>query len=248
MPPVLHRVRKTLVAEHRLLAGFLVALALAVGFGSLAGEMTEGETGALDKTIELAFRHPHDLATPIGPVFLKTAMIDITALGSETILALVTIAAVAFLLLRRRRRQAAFVAAAIAGGAVLSGILKSQFARARPDIVPHLVTVNSHSFPSGHAMNSAIVYLTIAVLIARSYRDRSSRTFIVGSALVATFTIGLSRVYLGVHWPSDVAAGWLVGGAWALGMGVLATALQKRHKIEQPSEATGTPEPDETSR
>jgi undecaprenyl-diphosphatase len=89
MPPVLHRVRKTLVAEHRLLAGFLVALALAVGFGSLAGEMTEGETGALDKTIELAFRHPHDLATPIGPVFLKTAMIDITALGSETILALV---------------------------------------------------------------------------------------------------------------------------------------------------------------
>ncbi len=156
--------------EHRLLIGILVTLALLAGFAALAGEMVEGETGYFDRTIELALRRSDNLANPIGTAFLKSAMIDMTAMGSETILTLTTFAAIAFLLLRKRSRQALLVAAAVGGGAVLSGILKSQFARPRPDIVPHLVEVSSGSFPSGHAMNSAIVYLTIAVLVARSYK------------------------------------------------------------------------------
>lgn len=225
--------------EHRLLIGLLAALILLTGFGALAGEMTEGETGYFDRTIELALRHPDNLALPIGPAFLKTAMVDVTAMGSETILTLTTLAAIAFLLLRKRRRQALLVSVAVGGGAILSGILKGQFARARPDLVPHLVPASSGSFPSGHAMNSAIVYLTIAVLVARSYREERTRYFIVGLAAIMTFVIGVSRVYLGVHWPSDVIAGWLVGAGWALAMGLIATALQKEHKIEQPSEAEG---------
>ncbi len=225
--------------EHRLLIWLLTALAMLTGFAALAGEMTEGETSYFDRMIELAFRHSDNLAQPVGPAFLKTAMIDLTAMGSETILTLTTLAAVAFLLLRKRGRQALLLAVAVGGGAIISGILKGQFARPRPDIVPHLVPVSSGSFPSGHAMNSAIVYLTIAVLVARSYKESRTRLFIVGLAAIMTFTIGVSRVYLGVHWPSDVIAGWLVGGGWALAMGLLATMLQRKHKIEQPAEPEG---------
>ncbi|MXO61846.1 phosphatase PAP2 family protein [Qipengyuania oceanensis] len=232
---MLQKLRTAITCEYRLLLGAIGTLLLLWGFGALAGEMIEGETGAYDSKIELALRHSDNLAVPVGPAFLKTAMIDLTALGSETILTLVTVLAIAFLLLRKRQNQALLVAAAVGGGALLSGLLKSQFSRARPEIVPHLVPVHSASFPSGHAMNSAIVYLTIAVLIARSYEDARTRNFIVGLAVIATGVIGFSRVYLGVHWPSDVAAGWLVGGAWASLMGLVAVTLQRRRKIEQPA-------------
>ena len=224
--------------EYRLLLGFVAAIGLAVTFGALAGEMLEGDFGAFDRNFLLALRNPDDLATPIGPHFIQTAMLDITALGSETILTLVTIMALGFLVLRKRYRQSLLVAAAVGGGAILSGILKSLFSRARPDVVPRLAEVSSGSFPSGHAMNSAIIYLTLAVLIARSYEDARTRSFIVGLATLATLTIGFSRLYLGVHWPTDVAAGWLVGLAWALMMGMIAITLQKRRKIEQPVDDT----------
>ena len=223
------------VQEHRLIAGFILSLVFIWAFGSLASEMIEGDTSGFDKAIVLGLRHPSDLAHPIGPAFLKTAMIDITALGSETVLALVAIMAVAFMLLRHRARQALLLAAAIGGGAILSGIMKTLFARPRPQIVPHLVEASSPSFPSGHAMNSAIIYLTIAVLLARAYRDAGTRAFVISLALLATLTIGFSRVYLGVHWPSDVIAGWLVGSGWALAMGLLGMLLQRRRQIEQPT-------------
>ena len=224
--------------EYRLLLGFVAAIGLAVTFGALAGEMMEGDFRAFDRNFLLALRHSDDPATPIGPHFIETAMKDITALGSETILTLVTLMALGFLVLRKRYRQTLLVAAAVGGGAMMSGILKSLFSRARPDVVPHLVPVSSGSFPSGHAMNSAIIFLTLAVLIARSYEDARTRSFIVGLATLATLAIGFSRLYLGVHWPTDVAAGWLVGLAWALLMGMIAITLQKRRKIEQPVDDT----------
>lgn len=239
---MLEKIRQVIVCEYKMLVGFLSALVLAVVFGALAGEMTEGETLAFDDKILLALRQSDDLSRPIGPDALKTAMIDMTALGSETILTLVAIMAIAFLLLRKRSRQALLVTAAVGGGAILSGVLKATFSRSRPDVVPHLVHADSGSFPSGHAMNSAIIYLTIAVLLARSYEDMRTRYFIVGLATLATLTVGFTRLYLGVHYPSDVAAGWLVGCAWALGMGMIAIALQKRRKIEQPTEAEGESE------
>ncbi|MDR7102563.1 undecaprenyl-diphosphatase [Croceicoccus sp. BE223] len=240
---MLNRLRGRIASEFLPLLGLLVVMALAMGFGGLAGEMTEGETSTWDRAIQLALRHKDDLAVPIGPAFLKTAAIDLTALGSETILTLVTLIAVAFLLLRKRAHQAALLAVAVGGGAIVSGLLKNQFARPRPDIVPHLVDASSGSFPSGHAMNSAIVYLTIAVLVARGYEERSTRVFIVVLALLATLTIGATRVYLGVHWPSDMIAGWLVGCAWALAMGLVGLVLQKRRKIEPPAAAHGEAAP-----
>nr|WP_247718202.1 phosphatase PAP2 family protein [Qipengyuania proteolytica] len=163
-------------------------------------------------------------------------MRDLTALGGVTVLTLVSILAVAFLLTRGRVKQALYTALATGGGAAFGTALKSLFARARPEVVPHLVEVNSLSFPSGHSMNSAIVYLTLAVMISRSFEERKPRIFVIGVAALLVVTIGFTRLYLGVHYPTDVLGGWTVGAAWALAMGLIATRLQAQRKIEQPGE------------
>jgi undecaprenyl-diphosphatase len=148
--------------------------------------------------------------------------------------------AVALLLFRQRYHLAAMMAAATGGGALASMVLKSLFARPRPAIVPHLIDVSTLSFPSGHATNSAIVYLSIALVLARNFADRPTRVFILASAVGLVVVIGVTRVYLGVHYPSDVAAGWMAGAAWALAMGAITRRLQVEHKVEQPE----APQPD----
>ncbi|MBD3728591.1 MAG: phosphatase PAP2 family protein [Sphingomonadales bacterium] len=230
-------IRQYLRREQRLLLLLLVGAALIAGFLKLAGEMAEGDTSAFDKAFLVALRTPGDLSVPIGPHWLLSAMRDITALGGVTVLTLVSILAVAFLLIRGRWRQAVMTTLATGGGAALGGLLKSLFARPRPEVVPHLVEVNSLSFPSGHSLNSAIVYLTLAVLIARSFEERSARVFTITVAAILVLTIGFSRLYLGVHYPSDVLGGWTLGAAWALAMGLVASRLQREHKIEEPEEA-----------
>ena len=230
--------------EQWLLVMFLGGAMLLFGFVELAGEMTEGETTAFDKDILLALRHADNPAIPIGPAFLKGSMIDITALGGTTVLTLFAILAISFLLLRGRWRQALLAAFATGGGAIMGKLLKSLFARPRPEVVPHLVEVTSLSFPSGHSMNSAIVYLTLAVLLARSFTERKLRAFTIGVAVLLVLTIGFSRIYLGVHYPSDVLAGWSIGAAWALVMGLIATVLQRQHKIEQPDTSSGEAPPE----
>nr|WP_247713925.1 phosphatase PAP2 family protein [Qipengyuania xiamenensis] len=163
-------------------------------------------------------------------------MRDLTALGGVTVLTLVAVLAVAFLLTRGRIRQAFYTALATGGGAIFGKILKSLFARERPEVVPHLVEVHSLSFPSGDSMNSAIVYLTLAVMLSRTFEDRRSRIFVIGVAALLVLTIGFTRLYLGVHYPTDVLGGWTVGATWALAMGLIATRLQEDRKMEQPVE------------
>jgi undecaprenyl-diphosphatase len=171
---------------------------------------------ALDRAILTGLRSPTDPAIPIGPRWLPEAMTDITALGSATVLLLVCAAVTIYLLFSRRLRTALFVFAATTGGMILGILLKLVYARPRPQLVPHLVDVASSSFPSGHATDSAIVYLTLAALLARTVPEPASRIYIIGVAILLTLLIGVSRAYLGVHWPSDVAAGWTIGAAWAL--------------------------------
>ena len=240
MTRLLARLRR----EQWLLAMFLGGALLLFAFLELAGEMSEGETSAFDKAILIGLRHADDLAQPIGPAFLKSSMIDITALGGTTVLTLFAILAISFLLLRGRWRQALLAAFATGGGAIMGKVLKSLFARPRPEVVPHLVEVTSLSFPSGHSMNSAIVYLTLAVLLARSFEEQKLRAFTIGVAVILVLTIGFSRIYLGVHYPSDVLAGWSIGAAWALVMGLIATVLQRQHKIEQPDTSSGEAPPE----
>ena len=150
-----------------------------------------------------------------GPRWLRAVMIDLTALGSTTVLTLATIAAIVLLATRRHWLTALLVAAATASGATAVTLIKGLFARARPDVAQHLVEVSGKSFPSGHAANSAIVYLTIAALATQVVHGRGTRNAIVTLAAGLVFAIGLSRVYVGVHWPSDVLTGWTFGALWA---------------------------------
>ena len=210
----------------------LVPAGLLFAFLKLASEVFEGETLAFDRTILLALRNPADLADPIGPQWLEILMRDLTSLGSTTVLTIITLSAVGLLMVERRWATALFVVVAVGGGTLLSSLLKFAFARPRPDLVAHSVDVYTASFPSGHAMLSAVTYLTLAALLVRAVRRFRIRLYILGCAVALTVSIGISRVYLGVHYPTDVLAGWTVGSAWALGCGAIAWRLQQRGKIE----------------
>ena len=212
---------------------WLASLSLfAFGFVKIAGEMREGDTAALDRAILLALRNPQDLSDPIGPTWLEEAARDMTALGGHAVLGLITLSVLTYLWLSDRRHAALFVIAAVVGGMLLSAGLKVGFERPRPDLVPHGTRVYTASFPSGHAMLSAVTYLTLGTLLARVQTRRGVKTFLVGLAIVTTLLVGASRVYLGVHWPSDVLAGWCSGAAWASLCWLVALALQRRGEVE----------------
>lgn len=225
--------------EHR---GLLAVLATIAGglwaFIELADEVLEGETHAVDTAILVALRTPGDLSDPIGPGWLEEMLRDFTALGGTGVLTLLTLAVIGFLLVARAPRVALAVALAVGGGILLSMLLKSGFDRPRPDLVPHGGLVYTASFPSGHSMMAATVYLTLAALVSRVVRRRRLRAYLVATAVLLTLVVGFSRVYLGVHWPTDVLAGWTVGAIWALGASVLMLRLQLGRAVERPGAAT----------
>jgi undecaprenyl-diphosphatase len=218
------------IGRPELTALVLIAVAaiLLAGFLILASEVTEGETLAFDKAILLSLRNPADHAQPIGPAWLVGAMRDITSLGSVTVLSLLTLAAAGFALVAGRPALALLMVAAVAGGSALSTILKVVFARPRPDFVAHGVEVFTQSFPSGHAMLSAVAYLTLGVLVARIVPDRRSKAYVLALCTVLTLAVGASRVYLGVHYPTDVLAGWALGALWAMLCLVVAWFIAER--------------------
>ncbi|MEZ5656349.1 MAG: phosphatase PAP2 family protein [Sphingobium sp.] len=218
--------------DSKILISFLLFAVVAFGLILLGSEVAEGDTFALDKMIITSLRTANNPGLPITPYWVTSTAIDCTALGSRAVLTLITLLALGYLLAVRRVSTACFVALAVAGGAALSVAIKSFFLRPRPEIVPHLVSVSTPSFPSGHAMNSAIVYLTLTVLLARSERNRSVQVYLVGSAVAVTLLVGSTRVFLGVHWPSDVLAGWAVGAIWAASCSLLAKRLRARRAIE----------------
>ena len=154
---------------------------------------------------------------------------------------LLTVAAVGFLLLTRERAAAVLTIAAVVGGALLSMALKSGFDRPRPDLVPHAVEVTSASFPSGHAMLSAVTYLTLGALLTRVQPQRRVKAYLLTVAVVLTVLIGVSRVYLGVHWPTDVLAGWCIGSAWAMLCWLAALWLQRRGQVERDTQKASDP-------
>lgn len=230
--------------ENPVLLGFLLLVGLGYVFLQVASEMAEGDTPALDRWLIQALRSPADPSVPVGPAWLRAAMVDWTALGGVSVVTLLTVVVVGYLVTVRKAATALFVAASITGGALAGVALKAIFMRPRPDVVAHLVDVTSTSFPSGHATNSAVVYLTLGALLARTQTSGRVRAYLMTVAIALTLTVGFSRVYLGVHWPSDVVAGWCVGAAWATLCALLARFLQRRRTLEQPT-ADESPEPDE---
>ena len=193
----------------------LASCALIWIFLILAGEIAEGETQAFDVMILKALRSPDDLSKPIGPVWLEGALLDLTALGGSTVLGLVIFAVVGFLLLQTRYRTALVVAITSISGELVSSLLKQAFNRPRPSVVPHLRDVYTLSFPSGHAMESAFVYLTLGAILMRATESRLTKLYCLGMAMLLTLLVGISRVYLGVHYPTDVIGGWMIGFVWA---------------------------------
>lgn len=217
-------------------SALLVAAVGLFAFFNLADEVREGETHRFDEAILLALRNPLDLADPVGPWWVEAMMRDVTALGGTVVLTFITVVAVLYLAIDGKRGAAMLLAVSVGGGTLLSTLLKLGFDRPRPDLVAHLVDVRTLSFPSGHAMLSAVTYLTIGVLVARVSPKRRIKVYVAVVALVLTLAIGLSRVYLGVHWPTDVLAGWSIGAAWAMVCWLGAVFLQRRGSVESEGE------------
>jgi undecaprenyl-diphosphatase len=217
----------------------LAALAVVGGlwaFILIAAEVSGEHTQALDERILLSLRNPEDLKEPVGPGWVQEAGRDMTAVGGVAFLTLMTLAVFGYLLISGKYGAAALVAGASVGGLVLSSVLKSFFHRPRPQVVPHLSIVETTSFPSGHSMLSAIIYLTLGALLARFVERRRLKVYFIAVALILTLLVGCSRVYLGVHYPTDVLAGWSAGLVWATLCWLVARSLQRHGAVELPAE------------
>lgn len=214
-----------------LLAGIIIAGGM-WGFLELMEVARDTSPHSLDSEILLYFRVAGHPDMPIGPAWLQGAMRDITALGSASVLTLITAAAAIYLFLIKRPATALFVIASIASGQMLSSLLKAGIDRPRPELVTHLAQETSLSFPSGHAMISALVFLTLGALVSRVVHGRTTKIYVLSLAVAITLLVGVSRIYLGVHWPSDVLAGWCAGFAWAMLWWLAARLLQRRGEPE----------------
>jgi undecaprenyl-diphosphatase len=212
------------------------------GFFELADAVMEGSTRALDDRVLMLFREAGNPADPIGPLWLEDMVRDMTALGGVTVLLVITIAVSGFVLLQRQHHAFWLMLGAIGGGVALNLLLKGAIDRPRPELVPHLSYVATASFPSGHSMLSAVVYLTLAALLARLVATTRLKLYVIGVALFFTFLVGVSRVYLGVHYPTDVLAGWTLGLLWAVICWLTARFLQRQGKVERPEKASGQKE------
>jgi undecaprenyl-diphosphatase len=215
-------------AELAFLLGGLLLLMSLLGFAQLSSLVLEGDTQQFDERVLSALRRADDPGTPVGPAWLRNAALDITALGGAWVLGLAVLSIVGFLLFQGMGRTALFVFIASVGGWILNGALKELFQRPRPEVVPHLSEVLTLSFPSGHAMSSASVYLTLGVLLMRIAERRATKIYCMAIAVLVTVLVGSSRVYLGVHYPSDVLAGWLIGLSWAVLCWIVERALERR--------------------
>ncbi|MDE2400519.1 MAG: phosphatase PAP2 family protein [Burkholderiales bacterium] len=191
----------------------MAVIFLAVAFALLTEDVLEGETRGFDLGVRQFVR---SCAThPWGPRLLET-MRDISGLGSVSVLVVITTASVGFLMLVRARLTACLVVLSIASATAMVSFMKDLFGRQRPDpaLAEHLGL--SLSFPSGHAAMSAVVFFTLGALLASTRESLPERLYTVALATLLTGLVGISRIFLGVHWATDVVAGWVFGSGWAL--------------------------------
>lgn len=218
--------------ERHVLIAFVLAATSVWGFVELSGEVLEGETASVDERLLLSMRSATDLSDPVGPRWVEEMARDITGLGGVGVLTFVTLAAAGALALQRKGHMALYLLLAIGSGIAISMALKAGFSRPRPDLVPHRSYVYTSSFPSGHAMMSAITFLTMGALLAGTQESRKLKAYFLGIAAFLALVVGISRVYLGVHWPTDVLGGWAAGAGWALLCWAIAERLRARGKVE----------------
>ncbi len=222
------------IGRHELVS--LVALAVVAlvswGLAELTDDVLEGDTDAFDRWLILALRNPHDRSDPIGPQWFEEMVRDITALGGVAVLIGLTLAVAGFLLMERKTHTMVLVLVSVFGGMLCGYFLKMGIGRPRPELVTSVVQMHTTSFPSGHSMGAAVTYLTLAALLARVTVRSHVRAYLLLLGVLLTVLVGASRVYLGVHWPTDVLAGWAAGMAWALLCWAVARLLQRRGAVE----------------
>jgi undecaprenyl-diphosphatase len=210
----------------------LTIAALLFLFGFVAVDVATRKPSGFDHYVIFALRKSAEQPIPIGPAWLQEAARDVTSLGSIAVLLIITFAVAGYLFLDRKPGVAWLMLIAVLGGLALNNLLKFVFARPRPEVVSHPPRVFTTSFPSGHATLSAITYLTIAALLARAYPSPMLDFYFMSVAALLTVLIGLSRIYLGVHFPTDILGGWCIGTAWAIGCWVLLAWLQQAGQLE----------------
>jgi undecaprenyl-diphosphatase len=201
-------------------------------FLEIADEVAEGQTRGLDEWVVRSLRHSADPSNPLGPPWMEEVIRDLTALGGITVLVLVIGAVAGYLWICRAYHSIWLVLSASLGGLLLSVLLKGVFQRPRPNLTPYLTHVSLSSFPSGHSMNSAIVYLTLGLLLAELSDRTRLKAYFIAVALFLTVLVGISRVYLGAHYPSDILAGWTAGATWAGLCWLLARRFRRTASIE----------------
>jgi undecaprenyl-diphosphatase len=224
-------------SELGAVAALLVLAGGAMMFLELSDDVAEGDTTAFDLAVLKALRLPGDPNSLIGPEWLHVAAADVTALGSVTVLTLIVALAVGLMLCLKRWSEALVVLIGAGGGVMISQGLKHLFGRERPELVYRAVEAANPSFPSGHAMLSAVVFLTLGALTARFAPRKRVKALALGAAVVLSVLVGLSRIYLGVHWTSDVLAGWSLGAAWAMACWMAAWAWERKMGKTLPNNA-----------
>lgn len=208
---------------------FIACLGIIYIFFGLLDEVLEGDSRELDTQILLMMRNAENHHDPVGPLWFEDMMRDLTALGGTIILTLITLASATYLFIIRQRHKAWFLLISVGTGILVSNAMKLGFDIPRPDLVPHGSHTSMASFPSGHSLMAAVVYLSIGALLAGSQTRYILRVYILSLAILVALLVGLSRVYLGVHWPSDVLAGWLAGSAWAMMVWLLWIFISNRN-------------------
>ncbi len=210
-----------------------VATLLVFGFLQIADAVGPGGS-PLEQSFLLALREPGAPRDPLGPAWFEGMWLNLTALGSGDVVTLLTLIVLGYLAMLREWRTAIVFAVAVVGAALGGTLLKEVFDRPRPDFVHRMIDTSSLSFPSGHSLMSAVVYPTLGAMLARLVRHRGLKIYVVCVALLLMVLVGFSRVYLGVHYPSDVLAGWMLGLGWAIVCWTVLRALQRRRVVEPP--------------
>ncbi len=214
------------------LLAFAVAAISATVFFEIGDEVLEGDALKWDRMVLLALREPGMPSDPLGPPWLEEAAVELTAIGSLPVIGLLSVSLLGFLLVHHRFGSTVFATLSIGGGLGAAHLLKLVYGRPRPELVEPLTVVHTQSFPSGHTMGATVVVLTLAALVARLIPSRAGQTYVFVMAACWAGSIGLTRVYLGVHWPSDVLAGWAMGVSWAAGCWAAVSMVQNRRTPE----------------
>jgi undecaprenyl-diphosphatase len=228
-------------AEAVLIAALGLLTFLISTFADIVEDLGEHPDHAFDQSVLESLRVAGDPNNPIGPKWFEIAAADLTALGSVAVLVVIVLVVSGFLMLRRRPLAVVLLITAGLGGLAMSQTLKLVFGRERPPVEFRAVEAVNASFPSGHAMLSAVIYLSLGAIMAKAMRRRREKFYVMAVALLLTLVVGLSRIYLGVHWATDVFGGWCVGGAWAVTCWLAAWATERWHGRQGMSRPQGLP-------